>query len=240
MSIRIGTSGWAYAHWRGIFYPAALPQREWFAHYARQFDTVEINNTFYRLPLESTFDAWHKQAPGGFLYALKASRYLTHLRKLKDPEEPLRTFFDRANLLGDTLGPVLYQLPPHWHIDLSRLQRFLAALPTGRVHVIEFRDSSWLTEDVFQLLERHAIAHCIHDMHPLRIPVRITAPTAYVRFHGDPTHGGDYPLSALELWARRIDEWEQRGLNVFVYFNNDAGGHALKNASELRSLIHGR
>ena len=122
MSVRIGTSGWVYQHWRGIFYPRGLPPSEWFAHYAREFDTVEINNSFYRLPDAGTFDAWREQAPPGFLYAVKASRYLTHLKKLKDPEDPLRRFFERAGHLGATLGPVLYQLPPRWRFNGPRLE----------------------------------------------------------------------------------------------------------------------
>jgi uncharacterized protein YecE (DUF72 family) len=127
--VRIGTSGWIYKHWRGVFYPERLPAREWFAFYARSFDTVEINNTFYRLPSPAAFAAWHDQAPPGFVYAVKASRYLTHMKKLKDPADALERILGRARLLGPYLGPVLYQLPPHWRCDLDRLREFLAALP---------------------------------------------------------------------------------------------------------------
>jgi uncharacterized protein YecE (DUF72 family) len=130
MTIRIGTSGWVYRHWRGIYYPHDLPQRDWFAYYARDFDTVEINNSFYRLPSEAAFDAWREQAPPDFLYAVKASRFITHMKKLKDPEEPLRTFLERAGRLGKTLGPVLYQLPPHWRVNLPRFEHFLSISTT--------------------------------------------------------------------------------------------------------------
>jgi uncharacterized protein YecE (DUF72 family) len=237
MTIRVGTSGWVYTHWRGLFYPKDLPQRDWFAHYAREFDTVEINNSFYRLPSAAAFDAWREQAPAGFVYAVKASRFLTHLKKLKDPEGPLHRFFERASGLGRTLGPVLYQLPPHWQVNLPRFEHFLAVLPKGYIHVVEFRDESWLIEEVFQLMAGYHVAHCIHDMHPLNVPIRITAPPVYIRFHGDPVHGGDYPRATLQTWAGRIDEWSSQKLDVFVYFNNDIGGYALKDAITLRKLL---
>jgi len=237
MTIHIGTSGWVYNHWRGIYYPQDLSQRAWFAYYARDFDTVEINNSFYRLPSEAAFDAWHEQAPPGFLYAVKASRFITHMKKLKDPEEPLRTFLERAGRLGETLGPVLYQLPPNWQVNLPRLEHFLSILPKGQAHVIEFRDESWLIEDVFRLMERYRVAHCIHDMPPLNIPLRTTASPVYIRFHGDVAHGGDYSHAALETWARRIAEWRNQKLDIFVYFNNDVGGYALKNVKTLKQLL---
>jgi uncharacterized protein YecE (DUF72 family) len=237
MTVRIGTSGWVYKHWRGILYPADLPSRGWFAAYAQHFDTVEINNSFYRLPSAATFAAWREQAPPGFLYAVKASRFLTHMKKLKDPEEPLRRFFERVTQLGATLGPVLYQLPPHWQVNLERFAQFLDALPLGCPHVVEFRDASWLIEPVFQLMEQYQVAHCLHDMRPLTVPLRLTAPTVYVRFHGDPAHGGDYPRVTLEQWAARIAGWKGEGREVYVYFNNDIGGYAIHNARTLRELL---
>jgi uncharacterized protein YecE (DUF72 family) len=237
MTVRVGTSGWMYLHWHGIFYPTELRQGDWFGYYAREFDTVEINNSFYRLPSAATFDTWRKQAPPGFLYAVKASRFLTHMKKLKDPEEPIRRFFERASRLGNMLGPVLYQLPPRWQVNLPRFEHFLAVLPQGYAHVVEFRDASWLLEDTFQLMERYHVAHCIHDMQPLHIPIRITASPIYIRFHGDPTRGGDYQRATLETWARHIDDWRSQTLDVFVYFNNDIGGYALENAKMLRRLL---
>ncbi len=237
MTVRIGTSGWVYNHWRGVLYPSGLPQRDWFARYASEFDTVEINNSFYRLPSEAAFEAWRTQAPAGFVYAVKASRFLTHMKKLKDPEQPLEKFFERASRLGQTLGPVLYQLPPHWQVNLQRFEHFLSVLPAHHTHVIEFRDESWLIEDVFQLMERYQVAHCIHDMSPLKVPMRMTAPTVYLRFHGDVLHGGDYPLSTLKVWAKRIAAWYSQRLGVFVYFNNDIGGYAVQNAVTLKRLL---
>jgi uncharacterized protein YecE (DUF72 family) len=237
MSIRIGTSGWVYKHWHGLFYPTELRQADWFGTYAREFNTVEINNSFYRLPSATAFDAWREQAPPGFVYAVKASRFLTHLKKLKDPEEPLQRFFERASHLGPTLGPVLYQLPPHWRVNLPRFEAFLTLLPASYLHVIEFRDASWLIEEVFRLLERYQVVHCIHDMQPLHVPLRLTASTVYLRFHGDPAHGGDYQLAALETWARRIEEWRSQKLDIFIYFNNDGSGYALEDAKTLRKLV---
>lgn len=239
MEPRIGTAGWVYRHWRGVFYPPDLPQGAWFARYAREFDTVEINNSFYRLPSDDAFDAWRAQAPPGFLYAVKASRFLTHLKKLKDPEEPLARFFARAGRLGPALGPILYQLPPRWGLDLPRFAHFLAALPPGYEHAVEFRDASWLREEAFALLERHGVAHCLHDLRlpALEVPPRVTAPLVYVRLHGGPGHGGDYSRAALAAWAARIAAWRDRGLRVVVYFNNDVDGHALANARTLRALL---
>src|SRR5688572_6501360 len=169
--IRLGCSGWQYKQWAAAagpaapFYPARLAQKRWFAHYARQFDTVEINNSFYRLPPPGTFAKWRDQAPRGFLYAVKASRFLTHMKKLKDPEEPLSRFFESAVHLGQHLGPVLYQLPPGWRIDVDRFEIFLRALPKGYRHTVEFRDTSWYDDRIYALLRTYDVALCLHDMH---------------------------------------------------------------------------
>src|SRR5687768_14296401 len=156
--VRVGCSGWQYKHWRGDFYATGLPQKRWFDHYASVFDTVEINNTFYRLPEAATFASWAARAPVGFLFAVKASRFLTHMKKLKDPEEPVERFFSRARSLDRHLGPVLYQLPPGWKLDRARLEHFLHILPREGKHVIEFREPSWYTDDVYQLLQKFRIA----------------------------------------------------------------------------------
>ena len=236
-AVRIGTSGWVYPHWRGLFYPEGLPQKRWLAHYASVFDTVEINNTFYRLPAADTFIAWRRQAPRGFVYAVKASRFLTHQKKLRDPEESLRLFFERARHLGESLGPILYQLPPRWRADPQRFHGFLSRLPARYTHVVEFRDQSWFVEEIFALMERFGVAHCIHDFPALTVPLRATAAPVYLRFHGDVGYSGDYAPKALEAWARRIERWRADGLPVFAYFNNDAGGYAVENARTLRDLL---
>ncbi len=237
MPIRIGTSGWVYKHWRHVFYPDDLVQSGWFSFYAREFDTVEINNSFYRLPSEQAFETWRDQAPPGFLYSVKASRYLTHMKKLKDPEEPLATFLERAQLLRQTLGPILYQLPPHWHADLARLEHFLSVLPEGYRHVLEFRDPSWISDPIFALMRNYNVAHCIHDMYNIEVPPTVTAEPVYIRFHGARDHFGDYEDGVLNAWAARIVDWEREWHSVFVYFNNDPNGYAVKNARTLKQMI---
>ncbi len=237
MAIRIGTSGWVYNHWRTLFYPIELKQSEWFPYYAQHFDTVEINYSFYRLPNESVFDKWKKQAPSGFIYTLKFSRFLTHVKKLRDPEQPLHTFLYRADHLTETLGPILYQLPPSWEINLSRFQSFIEVLPKNYQHVIEFRNPSWLTENVFQLMRQHHISHCIHDKLEFDSPLPITASPIYIRLHGDSAPHGDYQDRFLKKWAEQIGDWHKQSYDVYIYFNNDFEGYALKNAMSLKKLL---
>ena len=239
--IRLGCSGWQYRHWSGNFYPAELPQKLWFAHYALHFDTVEINNSFYRLPAAETFAKWREQAPRRFLYAVKASRFLTHMKKLKDPEEPLFRFFDNAKQLGQHLGPVLYQLPPGWTLDLDRFEHFLRALPEGYRHTIEFRETSWYDERVYALLRKHRVALCLHDMQGSATGKRSVGPFIYVRFHhGTSKYGGRYPDGRLDEWADWLAERAADGLDVFAYFNNDTGGHAPRDAARLRDRLQVR
>jgi uncharacterized protein YecE (DUF72 family) len=234
----IGTSGWVYRHWRGPFYPPDLPQKRWFEFYARHFATVEINNTFYRLPSEAAFDAWREQAPPGFAYALKASRFLTHVKRLVDPAAPLERFLSRARRLSNHLGPILYQLPPNWHINLERLDRFLALLPRDLTHAVEFRDPSWLIEPTFELLTWHGVGFCIMSLPGVECPVRATAPTVYIRLHGaEQTYADRYSLDQLRDWAGVVRRFLAEGHQVFVYFNNDAWGFAVVNALELRELL---
>jgi len=236
-NIRIGCSGWQYRHWRGDFYPAELPQHAWLDYYARHFDTVEINNTFYRLPEAATFAAWGKRAPRGFLYAVKASRFLTHMKKLKDPADPLHRFFTRAKQLARAFGPVLYQLPPRWPVNLARLDAFLDALPRGRRHAIEFREPSWYTDAVFARLERHGVALCLHDMAGSASGRIAIGPFVYARFHGVQKYAGRYSDATLDAW----DEWlagrVREGAPIFAYLNNDTGGHAPRDAARLRDKI---
>ncbi len=235
---RIGTSGWVYPHWRGVFYPPALAQVRWFEHYAGQFDTVEVNNTFYRLPSEKAFDRWREQAPAGFVYAVKASRYITHVRRLKDCAEPLERFLSRARRLSDHLGSILYQLPPRWRANPQRLAEFAALLPADLLHVFEFRDERWFTEPVQEVLARHNLSFCIFDMPGIRCPQWITGPIVYIRFHGSASlYAGRYSREELAGWAERIQQFLAAGHDVYVYFNNDAFGHAVINARELREMV---
>ena len=235
---RVGCSGWQYRHWRGEFYPAGLPQTQWFEYYAARFDTVEINNSFYRLPERATFVAWARRAPLRFEFAVKASRFLTHMKKLKDPEEPLDRLFTRMRGLGARLGPVLYQLPPNFKRDVERLRAFVALLPRDARHVMEFRDPSWYSADIFDLLDRGGVALCLHDMPgsstgPLRV-----GPFVYIRFHGSGArYGGGYSRERLESWAEWLREQRRAGADVYAYFNNDIGGHAPRDAVTLRSCL---
>jgi len=247
--IRIGCSGWLYKHWRGNFYPTNLAQSRWFDHYAQAFDTVEINNSFYRLPTSETFAKWRDQAPSDFQYAVKASRFLTHLRKLKEPTDPLVRFFKNAKELGSTLGAVLYQLPPNFKINVDRLTEFLEAIPVAAraagfrcpCHVIEFRDASWYDDRVFALLERHRVVLCLHDMQGSATERIVAGPAVYVRFHfGTSKYGGRYEERRLDDWAAWLVARARDRLNVFAYFNNDTGGHAPRDAVRLRTRIHER
>lgn len=236
--VRVGCSGWQYKHWRGDFYPSDLPQNRWFEHYASIFDTVEINNTFYRLPEARTFASWAARAPSGFVYAVKASRFLTHMKKLKDPAEPLDRLFSRLRVLGRHLGPVLYQLPPGWKLDLTRLEHFVQALPGHTHHVLEFRDPSWYSEDVLRLLERHRVALCLHDMRGSATGRQRVGPVVYVRFHGATSkYGGAYSVERLRPWAEWLHGQRMAGVDVYAYFNNDIGGHAPRDARTLAKCL---
>jgi uncharacterized protein YecE (DUF72 family) len=239
---RVGCSGWQYKHWRGDFYPTDLPPSRWFEHYARTFDTVEINNSFYRLPESSTFARWAEQAPENFIYAVKASRFLTHMKKLKDPEQPLALLFDRMAPLRRRLGPVLYQLPSRWKLDFERLESFLQELPRGIRQVMEFRDPTWYTDAVFAALERSGVSLCLHDMQGSATGMRRVGPFVYVRFHGagDAKYGGAYSDRRLDGWAAWLDEQRAAGTDVYAYFNNDVGGHAPRNAVTLRRFLESR
>lgn len=234
----IGTSGWVYPHWRGVFYPGGLPQRRWFAHYAERFATVEINNTFYQLPGESVFRGWAEKAPPGFVFALKASRYITHVRRLRDAAGPLALFLGRARLLGEHLGPVLYQLPPKWRKDTARLGAFVSLLPDDVRHAFEFRDPSWYDEDVLGLLEAAGCGLCVHDLASAPAPRRAAPGFAYCRFHGPGLPGpAAYGQGLLAPWAEWIGGLLGEGRDVHAYFNNDARGNAVRDALALREIL---
>ncbi|MEZ4599160.1 MAG: DUF72 domain-containing protein [Syntrophotaleaceae bacterium] len=238
--IRIGTSGWVYKHWKGTYYPKEIPQGDWFGYYTRDFDTVEINNTFYRLPSPETFEHWREVAPKNFLYTFKASRYITHIKRLLDPESSLDKFLERAALAAESLGPILFQLPPRWKADPDRLENFLRALPKDLVKVFEFRNDSWHAEPIRKLLERYGIAFCIHDHRSIgECPDWVTADPVYLRFHGpaEAQYSGSYSDQVLEAQAQRILVWRKEGRSIFVYFNNDVDGHAVRNALTLKSMI---
>jgi uncharacterized protein YecE (DUF72 family) len=237
-AIRIGTSGWHYNHWRGNFYPEGLPSGEWLRHYLRSFDTVELNATFYRLPKPETATLWRRQTPPGFLFAVKASRFITHIKRLGDPKQTLKLWLNWTQRLKERLGPLLIQLPPRWHLNLERLAAFLKALPPRRAqYVMEFRDPTWFTPEVYALLKRHDVSLCIYHLKDHSTPEILTSRLVYVRFHGLAKYGGNYPTEFLKRWAEKIDGWRNENRQVYAYFNNDVGGFAPKNALELRRML---
>jgi uncharacterized protein YecE (DUF72 family) len=233
LTLYVGTSGWQYRDWRGAFYPPKLAQKAWLEFYAERFQTVEVNNTFYNLPEASVFEAWARRTPDDFVVTVKMSRFLTHLKRLLEPEEPVERFFDRASKLGRKLGPVLLQLPPGFEADPPRLDHALEVLPEDVLIAVEFRHRSWYTEEVRSVLERHGAALCWADRRrPLDPPWR-TAPFGFVRFHEGrskprPCYGHD----ALETWVERIASSFAPGEDVFAYFNNDHRCCAVRDAAE--------
>ncbi len=235
--LRVGCSGWQYRHWRGDFYPATVPGSRWLEHYAATFDTVELNNSFYRLPESHSFTAWQERVPPGFLFAVKASRYLTHQTKLVEPGRPVERLVERATHLGAALGPLLYQLPPRWSLNLERLNAFLRVLPSALTHVVELRDPSWYVGEVFEALRVHGVSLCLHDMEGSATGLQRVGPIVYMRFHGPARYQGTYSaerLATTAAWCRsRLDE----GTPVYAYFNNDIGGHAPRDAVRFRALV---
>jgi uncharacterized protein YecE (DUF72 family) len=237
---RIGCSGWSYDDWRGVIYPSDAKPSTWFGLYAELFDTVEINNTFYRLPQPSTMENWAAQAPPDFVYALKLGQFGSHRKKLLDAQSWLANHIDRVDRLGAHLGPNLVQLPPRWKRNAARLDEFLAVAPDHIRWAVEFRDASWLHDDVFHVLERHGAALCVHDLlagHPW---IRTTDWT-YMRFHGpnaiDNRYVGRYGPARLEPIAERLAVWLAEGVDVFAYFNNDTNGDAVRDATWLRDHL---
>lgn len=234
----VGTSGWHYDHWRERFYPRGLGKPRWLQHYAQFFDTVEVNATFYRLPSEAAFRAWFEGSPPHFRFALKASRLITHYRRLQGVDEALDLFFARARLLGAKLGPVLYQLPPDFVRDDARLDGFLSSLPPDVRHVFEFRHASWFADGVFDLLARHGAGFCVMDLVSLRSPVLATAPTVYLRFHGATgVYSGLYGDAEMARWAETIRHLGAGRAEVYAYFNNDALGQAVRDAQSLQAAL---
>jgi uncharacterized protein YecE (DUF72 family) len=233
--IHVGTSGWQYRDWRGVLYPERLPQERWLERYAEAFSVVEVNNSFYRLPERSTFERWRDRTPPGFTFVVKASRYLTHVKRLADAEDGVRRFGERIEGLGAKLGPVLFQLPPRFHVDVPRLRAFLDRLPPGLHGAWEFRDPSWMTDEVLELLDRAGAAFVLADRPGFRGPLLVTGGWSYVRFHQGSRHGADYRRDKLRRWAERI--LELPATDVWVFFNNDTGGAAVRDARFLREAL---
>ena len=235
MAVVIGTSGWQYDDWKDVLY-ADVPRKRWLEHYATVFPAVEVNNTFYNLPKESTFSDWDARTPDGFTFVLKASRYITHIRRLNDVAEPVTRFVERASLLGEKLGPALYQLPPTSQRDDELLKRFLDVLPVHPPAAMEFRNDSWYEADVYAALRSHDVALCVADSPKHRSPLEVTASWAYVRLHGGEDEAS-YGAEGIAEWARRVASFASGGAPVYVFFDNDRAGNAVMDALALGGAL---
>ena len=240
MTVRyyIGTSGWHYDHWRDRFYPATLAKAKWLEFYAGNFNTVELNNSFYRLPSEAAFTNWRDSTPPDFTYSVKVSRFISHIKRLKDTGDAVEKFIARARILDKKLGPLLYQLPPSMHRNDELLESFLSGLPGDVRHVVEFRHKSWLEEGVFNILRKYNTGLCVFDMPSVSCPLVATADFAYVRFHGNSAlYSSCYSDQELASWGEKISNLARSLKEVYIYFNNDVGAFAVKNAVTLRNYL---
>lgn len=240
--IHIGTSGWQYDHWIGPFYPEDLPKKEWLHFYCQRLDTVEINNSFYQQPNDSTIDQWREGTPKDFVFAYKANRYITHMKRLKDPDEPLDKLFAKADLLKRKLGVVLFQCPPNWKFNRQRLETFLKALPRRRKvrFTIEFRDGDWFREETFELLSKYGVAFCIYELAGTISPKELTTDFTYVRLHGPGgAYQGRYGGQKLSGWAGAFNTWADQGKDVYCYFDNDEKGYATMDAMQMKEMLGG-
>ncbi|MGD2111878.1 MAG: DUF72 domain-containing protein [Gammaproteobacteria bacterium] len=236
----IGTSGWSYPHWRGPFYPRDLPGGRLLEFYARHLRSTEINNSFYQLPQAQTLRQWRDVVPRDFVFAVKASRFITHMKKLRDPEASTARFLQRVRTLGRRLGPILYQLPPHWRFDESRLAQLLETLPDSRRHAFEFRDRSWHDRRCYRLLRDHNAAFCIYDLDGFVSPRQVTADFVYVRLHGpNGPYQGRYTARTLAGWAGAFSTWLAMDKDVYCYFDNDEAGYAIEDALRLQRMLEG-
>lgn len=238
--IHIGTSGWHYKHWKEVFYPADVKETAQLQYYSKLFNTVEINNSFYMLPASKTFTEWKKTSPRGFIFSVKASRFITHMKKLKADAASIRRFFSHAGKLGEKMGPVLFQLPPKWKINAERLSQFLSRLPKGHRYTFEFRNHTWYDKSVYELLKKYNCAFCIYELEHHLSPLEVTADFVYVRLHGPGNkYQGSYTDTALKKWARQCRKWQEKGKDVYIYFDNDQAGFAAFNAKRLKELADG-
>jgi uncharacterized protein YecE (DUF72 family) len=239
--VHIGTSGWHYKHWNGTFYPETVKAVERFDYYTKIFKTVEINNSFYRLPAKNVFTGWKEAAPKGFVYAVKASRFITHMKKLKIDADGISKFFSNVSYLNEKLGPILFQLPPNWKVNTGRLEQFLKELPPKHIYTIEFRNDTWYKEEVYKILEKYNVAFCIYELAGHISPLITTAGFVYIRLHGPGAkYQGSYADDVLSNWADKIRAWTGKGKDVFVYFDNDQKGYAAFNAKTLQEIVAGK
>jgi uncharacterized protein YecE (DUF72 family) len=238
--IKVGTSGWLYPHWRGTFYPKGLAQKDEFEYFSLFFDTVELNNPFYRLPSRETFEGWKNKSKPDFLYVVKASRFITHMKKLKDTEAALELFLNNCNGLEEKLGPILFQLPPGWQLNIERFEDFLKTLPKGYQFAFEFRNPTWYDPAVYKLLKKYKCAFCIYQLAGHMSPIEVTTDFVYLRLHG-PTNNkyqGSYDFYTLRAWAEKSREWQKAGKDVYIYFDNDDSGYAAFNAQVIEMMLN--
>lgn len=239
--IHIGTSGWNYDGWKGNFYPEKLSGERMLEAYAEKFDTVEVNGTFYSLPKPETIENWSAKVPDDFVFSVKASRFITHMKKLKDPKEPLDKLYRVIQAFGEKLGPVLFQLPPNWGVDTGRLTNFLDTLSRDFRYTFEFRDESWHCEAVYRLLEEHEAAFCFYDYETKQAPRRQTADFTYMRLHGpeEQAYKGSYRDGVLDKYAQDCLNSRKSGRSVFCYFDNDEKACAPHDAKRLIERVKG-
>ncbi|OEU79612.1 MAG: hypothetical protein BA865_10990 [Desulfobacterales bacterium S5133MH4] len=234
--LRIGTSGWTYDHWKKLFYPENLPKSRWLEYYGKHFDTVELNATFYRLPKPKTFENWKRRTPDYFLWAVKANKYITHTKRLKEPVEALERFYAAASGLEEKLGPILFQLPPSLSFDEKKFNNFCQYLNPSQRHTLEVRHPSWISDRLFSILKKFNIALCIADTAG-RYPYHevVTADFLYIRLHGSKKlYASEYSEGELQAWAEKITGWSK---DTYLYFDNDFGGYAVKNAKRLKKIL---
>lgn len=238
MEIRIGTSGFHYKHWVGTFYPPQTPPSRMLQYYLLHFDTVELNNSFYKLPSEEAFENWRNATPRRFLFAVKGSRFITHNKKLTDPRNALDNLIPRAEKLGSKLGPILFQLPPKWRCNVERLEEFLQVLPRKHRYAFEFREDSWHCSEVLEVLRRYNAAYCMYELAGFSTQPEITADWTYIRLHGpEGKYQGSYSDETLQRWAADLDRWSSRLKAAYVYFDNDQAGYAATNALRLKQFV---
>ena len=236
--VHIGTSGWHYKHWCGPFYEERLPAAKMLGCYIQHFDTVELNNSFYRLPSPAALKTWYAQTPKNFCFAAKASRFLTHNKKLREPENALQNLLPLLEILKEKLGPILFQLPPKWNVNAERLDEFLHALPRKHRYAFEFRNLTWDVPEVYEILRRHRAAYCIYELAGFHTRLEITTDFSYVRLHGPGgKYQGSYSNAKLREWASRIREWQKTLRGIYIYFDNDQAGYAAQNALQLKGTV---
>jgi uncharacterized protein YecE (DUF72 family) len=238
-NLQVGTSGWNYEHWRGVFCESSITQDEWLEYYSHRFPTVEINNSFYQLPQRRTLQKWKRTVDESFTFAVKASRYITHMKKLRESESAARKFIKRVDMLNGHVGPILFQLPPKWRCNAQRLEEFLESLPEDHRYAFEFRDHSWWCDEVYELLRLHHAAFCIFDLGGETSPTEVTVDYVYVRLHGpsEKPYQGRYGAQRLSGWAGAFSRWLAQGRDVYCYFDNDQHGYAAQDAMRLQQML---